>query len=72
MLRVLALVLFALPLVSGCGSNSDRQSGVCYCEFASGDESEYDLTDTTRSEQVAECRRHDENAQAFGGRCELE
>ena len=67
-----SLLLLLAGLFISCDSGEDRVSGVCYCEFVRGDDQQYDLTDMTRSEQVAECQRLDGNAGNFGGRCELE
>ena len=73
LMRYLTPLLLLVGLgVSACDANENRQAGVCYCDFASGDESEYDLTELDRSAQQTECRRLDGNAAAFGGRCELE
>ena len=73
MARSSALLLLAALTLPACDSNeAPRRAGVCYCEFYSGDESEYDLSDMDREAQVAQCRVHDTNAQNFGGRCELE
>ena len=70
-MRAIACLLLFLGL-SACDSAEDRRPGVCYCEFYSGDEQEYDYSDLTRDEQVAECNQTDQNAANFGGRCELE
>ena len=66
---VMGLVVGAM----GCGSEEDdRRAGICYCDFASGDKQEYDLRGMELDEQKVECQRHDKNAAAFGGECELQ
>ncbi len=60
---------FAL-LLTACGE--PRISGICYCHFFSGDDSEYDVRDLDLEEQRAECIQHDKDAEGFAGDCELE
>lgn len=67
-----ALALVAVFTLGSCDSNENREEGICYCEFFSGDKSQYDLRALPRAEQTVQCRQHDTNAGAFGGECELE
>ena len=64
----LLIVLF----LCACGKDANRRSGVCYCEFFSGKEQEYDLSHLTRQQQIDQCNTHNTNAGNFGGKCELE
>lgn len=66
-LRALApFILF----VASCGE--PRTEGICYCEFFSGEDQQYDLRDLDRDAQQTECEKNDRNAANFGGGCELE
>lgn len=61
-----------LFFLGACRNDDDRISGVCYCEFFSGDDQEYDLSHLSRQNQIDACNTHDTNANNFGGNCELE
>ena len=67
-----AILLFLNILFIGSCSKDDKIKGICYCEFFSGDKSEYDLGAMTREEQISQCNTHDNNAANFGGECDLE
>lgn len=71
-MKNLFVLLIILMSVLACSKDNNRRSGVCYCEFSSGDQSEYDLSNMSRAEQIDACNTHDTNAANFGGRCELE
>jgi len=72
-MKTFSLFLFAIASVMGMTScDDDRTSGVCYCEFYSGQEQEYDLTHLGRSSQIDTCYQHSVNAGNFGGECSLE
>lgn len=70
-MKKLAAVIFILFSLGAC-KKENRKPGVCYCEFFSGDDQEYDLTHLSRAEQLEKCNTHDSNAAHFGGECELE
>jgi len=63
-------ILAVSLILTAC--KKDRTPGVCYCEFVSGDESEYDLTHLSKQDQKDTCHTHDTNAANYGGECELE
>lgn len=71
----IVMTLFVAALIfsaTGCKKENNRQSGVCYCNFANGEKQEYDLSTLSRSQQIDTCNRHNKNAGYFGGVCELE
>lgn len=63
-------ILAVSLILAAC--KKDRTSGVCYCEFFSGNESEYDLTHLPKQQQIDTCHKHNTNAGNYGGECELE
>ena len=71
MKNLFGTILILLSLFA-CNKDEDRRPGVCYCEFFSGKEQEYDLNHLTRQEQIDQCNTHNTNAGNFGGTCELE
>lgn len=70
MKNLFGIMLVALFLCA-CDKDANRKPGVCYCEFVSGPDQEYDLTNLSRQEQIDACNTHDNNAAIFGGHCEL-
>ncbi len=71
-MKILLGLLLSIFLLTACHKDEARRYGVCYCEFANGEEQQYDLTNLSRPEQIDQCNTHDNNAANFGGRCELE
>ncbi len=71
-MKYLIAIIFSLFLLGACSKDDNRQTGVCYCEFFSGDKQEYDLTHLSREEQIDACNTHNTNAGNFAGSCELE
>ena len=71
MKKLIGIFVFVM-FMGSCSKDADRRSGVCYCEFFKGDPQEYDLSNLTRAEQESACNVHDNNANNFGGECELE
>lgn len=67
-------IIFFILLISfsACKKDKDRKKGFCYCEFANGNNQEYDLNHLSRIDQQKECDRHNNNAAQFGGVCTLE
>ena len=69
-ISIVVIALFgAIMIMSSC---TKRTSGVCYCSYLSGDKTQYDLTDLTRSQQIDSCYVLSQHASAFAGSCELE
>ncbi len=71
MKNLLKLLVFTVIFLA-CGKDTNRKSGVCYCDFFQGDDKEYKLSNLSRQEQIDACNVHDTNAAKFCGRCELE
>lgn len=69
---ILLTALISILALSSCDKDKDRVKGICYCEFVSGDESEYDLRHLNQISQTDTCNMHSNNAAHFGGECELE
>lgn len=64
----LLLIGFVYVGVSSCRK---KEKGNCYCKYASGDRTHYDLTALPRAEQEDSCKVIDGNASHFGGSCKL-
>ncbi len=72
-MKYLSLILFVTAIsFTACKKDKDRKKGFCYCEFSSGDDQEYDLSNRSRVDQQNECDRHNLTAAQFGGVCTLE
>lgn len=66
------IAFLGLVLAVGLGSTScKKKRGICYCKFYSGDKSEYDLRDLSRSEQKDSCAQLNTLAANFVGDCKL-
>lgn len=63
-------ILLIVAVLTSCKKN--RTSGICYCTFVKGDDQQYDLRDSTREVQIEQCNISNNNANKFGGKCELE
>ncbi|MBP7642725.1 MAG: hypothetical protein KA767_05265 [Saprospiraceae bacterium] len=70
-MKNILMIALLLIFISSCGKD-DKIEGICYCEFFSGDKSQYDLRSMSRQEQIAQCNEHDNNAANFVGHCDLE
>ncbi len=70
LITILGCAFFTVALFS-CKKN-DRTTGICYCSYYSGDETQYDLQGLSRGVQVDSCNELNRLAEAFVGNCELE
>ncbi len=67
------LICALLPLLFfSCKKKEDKATGICYCDYASGDKKQFDLRNLNRTQQVDSCNVFNKNAGPFGGVCELE
>lgn len=64
--------LLVLFVVVACSKDNNKSNGVCYCDFANGEQQEYDLRHLSEKEQIDTCFNHHNNAGHFGGVCKLE
>lgn len=72
-MKKLMIIIPALALtIISVTSCKKKESGVCYCDYASGDKKEFNLSSMERSQQIDSCYQLDLNAGPFGGECELE
>lgn len=72
MKRISILCIALLGGIISMSSCTKRESGVCYCSYFSGDKTQYDLSDLTRTQQIDSCYVLSQHASAFAGSCELE
>jgi hypothetical protein len=74
-MRTMILSLAAFTLLSGISATATscrkKKKGNCYCDYASGDRTHYDLSMYPRDKQQDSCNVLDNNAGPFGGECKL-
>ena len=66
--------LLLVVLLAGCLCTTQackKKRGICYCSYYSGDKTEYDLRDLSRSEQKDSCAVLNTLAANFVGHCKL-
>jgi hypothetical protein len=65
---LIVMLLFAAVATMSC---KKKTRGICYCEFYSGAESQYDYRHLPRDQQNDSCEVNNQNAANFVGNCKL-
>jgi len=69
---IFGFAFLGLVLAVGFSATScKKKKGICYCKYYSGDKTEYDLRDLSRSEQKDSCAHLNNLAANFVGDCKL-